>query len=326
MAIVGSGALSFTAIQNEFGGSHPISLGEYYRNGGAVPSNNTNVSESGLIRAGMFYNAVNEIGVAVSSGASTYNVQTAFSSYWNVAVPKRLTINSGVTLGHLTVPASMAGTLIIDNAGAVQGLGGNSAGAAGSTAMTIQSTGVTINLASGSTISGGGGSGNLGGTGGQSRAVVSAGTQCSNMSLCSTHFRVTYNWWGGTHQCNAGCSQGGCCYYTDNCDKYNYTCNYYNYTNGGAGGAHGVAAGYGQSQTNGAAGTVVSGAGDGGSGGNGGSFGVAGSNGSSGANGNYTNGSAGSAGGAAGRAITFSTVSAYTVIGTNSGTIHGAYT
>ena len=326
MAIIASGALSLQAIQNEFGGSHPISLSEYYRNGGAVPSNNTNVSTSGAISSGMFYSAVNEIGVAVSSGASTFNVQTAFSSYWNVAVPKRLTINSGVTLGHLTVPASMAGTLIIDNAGAVQGVGGNSAGQAGSTAMTIQSTGVTINLASGSTISGGGGSGNVGGVGGQSRAVVSAGTQCNIGNLCSTHYRVTYNWWGGTHQCNAGCGQGSCCNYTDNCNAYYYTCNYYNYTNGGAGGSHGVAAGYGQSQTNGAAGVVVSGAGNGGSGGNGGSFGVAGSNGSTGANGNFTNGSAGASGGAAGRAVTFSGISAYTVVGTNSGTIHGAYT
>ena len=91
MAIIDSGALTLTAIQNEFGGSHPISLSEYYRNGGAVPSNNTNVSESGLISVGMFYNAVNEIGVTASA-SSTYNVQSAFSSYWTVAVPKPLVI------------------------------------------------------------------------------------------------------------------------------------------------------------------------------------------------------------------------------------------
>ena len=107
--------------------------------------------------------------------SSTYNVQTAaFSSYWTTAVPKRLTINSGVTLGHLTIPASMAGTLIIDHSGAVQGLGGTGNGGAGSTAMTIQSTGVTINMASGSTISGGGGAGGNGGTGGQGSASANS--------------------------------------------------------------------------------------------------------------------------------------------------------
>ena len=313
MAIVGSGVLTLTAIQNEFGGSHPISLSEYYRNGSAVPSNNTNVSESGLIRAGMFYNAVNEIGVAVSSGASTFNVQTAFSSYWNVAVPKRLTINSGVTLGHLTVPASMAGTLIIDHAGAVQGLGGNQSGNAGESAMLIQSTGVTINMASGSTISGGAGAGGNGGTGGQGSTTV------INQSC------------GGTPSpCNGGPVGLGCCSYNQNDDCANYwtACYYSAYYNGGAGGAFGRGLGYNQSQTNGSGGSGGgTNAGSGGSGGNGGSsFASAGSNGSAGANGNHSNGSAGDSGGAAGRAITFSGVSAYTIIGTASGTIHGAYT
>jgi hypothetical protein len=312
MAIIDSGALTFTAIQNEFGGSHPISLSEYYRNGSAVPSNNTNVSESGLIRSGMFYSAVNEIGVTVSSGASTYNVQTAFSSYWNVAVPKRLIINSGVTLGHLTVPASMAGTLIIDHSGAVQGLGGTGNGGAGSTAMTIQSTGVTINMASGSTISAGGGAGGNGGTGGQ-------GSASANSCSCG----------GGPSPCNpGGFYGGGCCQENDNgCMNFILCCYNNNYYSGGAGGASGVGQGYNQSQANGTGGSAGgTNAGAGGSGGNGATFGNAGANGATGANGNHTNGSAGSAGGAAGRAITFSGVSAYTIIGTASGTIHGAYT
>ena len=188
MAIIGSGALTLTAIQNEFGGSHPISLSEYYRNGGAVPSNNTGVPTSGAIDIGDFYNAVNEIGVTVSSGASSYNVQTAaFSSYWTTAVPKRLTINSGVTLGHLTVPANMAGTLIIEHNGTDQGTGGSANGGAGGTAMTIQSTGVTINMASGSTISSGGGGGGQGGTGGQGSTTYQASTHCDNCGLSLIH-------------------------------------------------------------------------------------------------------------------------------------------
>ena len=313
MAIVDSGALALSAIQAEFGGSHPISLSEYYRNGGAVPSNNTNVATSGAINVGSFYSAVNEIGVTVSSGASTYNEKTAaFSSYWTTAVPKRLTINSGVTLGHLTIPASMAGTLIIDHSGAVQGLGGNSNGAAGSTAMTIQSTGVTINMASGSTISGGGGAGGNGGTGGQ-------GSASANSCSCG----------GSPSPCNpGGWYGGGCCQENDNgCANFILCCYNNNYYSGGAGGAFGRGQGYNQSRTDGGGGSSGgTNAGTGGSGGNAGAFGIAGNNGATGANGNSTNGSAGSNGGASGRAITFSGVSAYTIIGTASGTIHGAYT
>ena len=312
MAIVGSGALSFQAIQNEFGGSHPISLSEYYRNGGAVPSNNTNVAESGAINVGSFYNAVNEIGVTVSSGASTYNVQTAaFSSYWTTAVPKRLTINGGVTLGHLTVPANMAGTLIIDNSGAVLGLGGNSSGAAGATAMTIQSTGVTINVAAGAFIRGGGGAGGNGGTGGQGRTSQNHCT-CGGNGLpgCCASYYSDYS---------------NCC--GNDCNNFYGCCTCYVYHSGGAGGAFGRGEGYSQAQANGASGSAGgTNAGAGGSGGNGATFGNAGANGATGANGNHTNGSAGSGGGAAGRAVTFSGVSAYTIIGTNSGTINGAYT
>jgi len=311
MALPGSGPLTFQAIQDEFGSSHPISLSEYYRNGGLVPSNNGNVPTSGQISVGNFYGAVNEIGVTASSGAASYNVQTAFSAYWNVAVPKRLTINSGVTLGILTVPASMAGTLIIDNSGAVQGLGGNSAGASGATAMTIQSTGVTINLVSGSTISGGAGAGGNGGTGGQ-------GSTQNNYYCC------------GCQCCPGGCSghyndYGHCC--GNDCNNFYGGCHTNSYYSGGASGAFGRGQGYSQLQANGTAGSAGgTNAGAGGAGGNGGTFGNSGATGASGANGNSTNGSAGSAGGAAGRAITFSGVSAYTIIGTNSGTINGAYT
>ena len=105
----------------------------------------------------------------------------------------------------------------------------------------------------------------------------------------------------------------------------------------GEGGAGGIGQGYGQSQANGSTGSEGSqhsgqeqaNAGDGGTGGNGGTFGNAGATGATGGNGGSycgSNGSAGSSGGAAGRAVTFSGVSAYTIIGTNSGTIHGAYT
>ena len=56
------------------------------------------------------------------------------------------------------------------------------------------------------------------------------------------------------------------------------------------------------------------------------SGGGAGAAGNSGGGGNKSGGASGGAAGGAGRAVTFSGVSAYTIIGTNSGTINGAYT
>ena len=250
-----------------------------------------------------------------ASNASSVNLQTIFNNAlpnsWISTIVKRYVIPSDVVLGITTVPASMAGTLIIDNSGDIQGTGGSGGsgnfaghgpagthsgseqptalagdvGGAGGTAMTVQSTGVTINMLSGSTLSGGGGGGGAGGQGGEGERLGG----------------------GILHK-----------------------------VSGGAGGSGGRGIGYNQSQTNGSAGVpgnskpagVDSNEGGGGDGGNGASsFGTAGATGATGGSGNTSPGpTAGSAGGAAGRAVTFSGVSAYTILGTNSGTINGAYT
>tara|TARA_B100000575_G_scaffold237211_1_gene199330 strand:- start:1879 stop:2478 length:600 start_codon:yes stop_codon:yes gene_type:complete len=57
MGLPGSGALAFSSIQSQFGGSNPISLNEYYRNGSFVPQNqfNGNVPTSGQISVSQFY-------------------------------------------------------------------------------------------------------------------------------------------------------------------------------------------------------------------------------------------------------------------------------
>ena len=300
MALPSSGTLTFQAIQDEFGGSNPISISEYYRDGGLVPSNNTNVPTSGTVSLSDFYGAVNQIGITASA-ASSANLQTLFDAVaagtWAAATPKIYTINSGTTMGILTAPASMGGTLTINNSGNIQGTGGSAgsagsgggqspgqasgvggAGGAGGTAITVQSTGITINMLSGSTLSGGGGAGGGGGQGGQGRFLGG----------------------GNLH-----------------------------YAAGGAGGAGGRGVGYNQSQANGSGGSAGghSNSGSGGAGGNGSSnFGGAGGAGGNGNNGNWTSGGAGGAAGGAGRAVTFSGVTAYTIIGTNSGTINGAYT
>ena len=130
MALQSSGEIDMLDIVAEFGGSVPHSLSEYYRNGGNVPGNNTNVTTSGQISMSNFYNAVNEIQVTVSANTTNYQVSNAFGSNWATAVPKRLTINSGVTLGSsnstpaMVIEGSMGGTLIVHNSGNIIGHGG----------------------------------------------------------------------------------------------------------------------------------------------------------------------------------------------------------
>lgn len=57
MALSGTGQLSLSDIEGEFGGSPPTSLSEYYRGGGLVTSNNTGVPVSGQISLANFYGA-----------------------------------------------------------------------------------------------------------------------------------------------------------------------------------------------------------------------------------------------------------------------------
>ena len=187
MAIKSSGSLSMTEIVNEFGGSVPHSLSEYYRNGGAVPANNTNVPTSGAISMSNFYNAVNEIQITISSNTTNYSLSSAFGSNWSSAVPKRLIINSGVTVGStngapaMTINGSMGGTVIVDNSGSIQGTGGagSSSGTGGSGATAVQTDqngNVTFNNKSGATVYGGGGGGGKGGTGGTGGRGGTGGT------------------------------------------------------------------------------------------------------------------------------------------------------
>ena len=186
MAIQSSGTISMTDIVAEFGGSVPHSLSEYYRNGGAVPGNNTNVPTSGTISMSNFYSAVNEIQVTVSSSSTNYQTSNAFGSNWSTAVPKRLTINSGVTLGSsngnpaMVIEGSMGGTLIVHNNGSIHGTGGagSNSGAGGNAGPAVradQNGNVTFYNNSGGQVYAGGGGGGKGGTGGTAGAGGTGG-------------------------------------------------------------------------------------------------------------------------------------------------------
>lgn len=312
MALTSSGSININAIVGEFGGSAPHALSEYYRNGGEVPANNTNVPTSGQIKLSDFYSAVNEIQQVYNSAATNLNLSSIFGSNWGTAVPKRVIINSGVTIGAtgsnyaINVPTGMGGTLIIDNNGNVQGYGGAAnAGGGGNAIHCAQTSGVTINNASGATIKSGGGgggkggtggtggNGGQGGTGGQGRTSQYTGQINGHGNIAQQCQQFSGSWPNGGYyqQVLAGYGYFGA-YYRQNC--YRYVLH-----NGGTGGAGGSSGGAGGTGGNGGVGqgyNQSSGSGVTGVGGSGGGSGSSGSGGSNGSGNGGTGGARGTGG------------------------------
>lgn len=171
MALQSSGSITLAQIASEFGDSQPHSLSEFYRNGGKVPANNTNVPTSGTIDFADFYGATNADVKTLSSGTDV-NLSSTFGSNWAPSIPKIVIIASGTEIGTasyyaLNVPSGMGGTLDIQNSGTISGSGGagspSGTGGDGGTALYIGSNNVTVTNSG--TIRGGGGGGGKGGNG-----------------------------------------------------------------------------------------------------------------------------------------------------------------
>ena len=185
--------LAISEIVTEFGDAAggSDSMSEYYRGGANVDdvSSNNNIPTSGAIDIGDFYGAGNAVSAAASAGTNV-DVAPLFASpdTFTNAVAKILTIAAPIQIvGNnvaLTVPANMAGTLDIQNAGNIigsRGNGGNAGsggnggnGSAGGAAISVQANGVTLNNSG--TVQGGGGGGGGGAAGASSSNVVNFGT------------------------------------------------------------------------------------------------------------------------------------------------------
>ena len=177
MALQSSGQISLQDIANEFGGSTPHAISEYYRNGGLVPGNNTSVPTSGTIDFADFYGTTAATSRTLSNGATNVNLSQTFGTDWASSISKILIIPSGAEIGAtgstsnraITVPSGMGGTLSIQNAGTISGAGGTggtssgSNGAQGGSALLIVSANVTVQNSG--TIRGGGGGGAAGNDG-----------------------------------------------------------------------------------------------------------------------------------------------------------------
>ena len=373
MALQASGSISASQIRNEFAGVTQVSFSDYFRH--AEPTdgledfsetytsaNNSGIPTSGAIKFSDFYSKYREVMFKVGSVnvRENANTSTLFDTYWGTNVPKRLKNNG--TIGAtstanvaLTVNSNISNTLVIDNAGSIQGAGG-AAGAAnggnggdGGTAIVLNSL-CSINNTG--TIYGGGGGGGAGTAGGAGGAGANGSVPGSSGSTCDADFpcQAAYN--GGLGIVS------GCCFIAFNVvGKTNYYNNPATTTYGGTGGSGGnggnggVGAGYGQTATNapaldttggpvtapalGATGGPTSGdaptggataggvGGNGGIGGNGAGFGSTGGNGTQGGTG--TNGSVGDlpvgTGGAAGYYLYFSRNVSWIAQGTVAGRV-----
>ena len=108
MALPSSGALAFSTIQSAFGGSNPISLSEYYRNGSFVPSNqfNTNVPTSGQISVSQFYSTegFNNFGQYVVGASGGKIVSNGWLFYGNATygTPNKISISGPTKVGWIS--------------------------------------------------------------------------------------------------------------------------------------------------------------------------------------------------------------------------------
>lgn len=189
MALQGSGPISLANIQTEFGGSNPISLSEYYRNGAYVTSNNTGVPTSGVISLNQFYGTTAQFSFAISSNySSPQDLRTlALAAGWDgtdylVATNNAIISSNTTSSAALTISGSFPnGVLFINNGyvvgmggrgGAAEGNGGTQQGYAGGSALSISSA-VSINNAG--TLAGGGGGGSSSASFGWSGTILTGG-------------------------------------------------------------------------------------------------------------------------------------------------------
>lgn len=107
MAIPGPGTpIDLQDLADEFGGSTPHQISEYYRGGGEVPDSaaNSAVPTSGTISLGDFYGAVNVVtlNLTVTGNTNNYNLYPQVSSnpsYVAGATNVNVTVNPGIRVG-----------------------------------------------------------------------------------------------------------------------------------------------------------------------------------------------------------------------------------
>lgn len=197
MALPGSGALTFSAIQTEFGGSNPIGLSEYYRNGSYVGGGAPNVPTSGAIALNTFYSAQAATTLNITSNTSNYNILTAATAAgYNAATdttPIVVNVAGGVVVSASGTYAMRTGvlnassSLTVNITGSINGYtgataasGAGAAGSVGGDALYWETNGTSVvNVLSGSNLRSGGGGGGGGGSGSASYGNTGKNNECT---------------------------------------------------------------------------------------------------------------------------------------------------
>jgi hypothetical protein len=196
MALPSTGPLSMSQVAVELSraANAQIALGEAaVRNLANLPSGPIGLLNLRGKSAAIIYTATN---------LASLNLATAFGSDYGAAVDKRLVVPAGITLGPVTIPTGLGGTLTVENAGEIQGIGGAANSGAGGDAITAS---VSFALLNAGAVRGGGGGGGLGGTGGQGSvsSMTSNWVSRTGAGLINSSNSFTQNGWAGV-QNNSG--------------------------------------------------------------------------------------------------------------------------
>ena len=205
MVLQANGAISLSNIQNEFTGTNPISLSEYYRNGSYVKYNSSGIPTSGTISMSHFYNTRRLFVLNITASVLQANLSALLTAAgWNSDSFVEVNIASGVYLwsnnisvGGLNISGIPNG-LVINNSGYIIGRGGDGGGARnngenGGPAIINSATSVTLNNLTGAYIAGGGGGG-----GGGYQAGGGGGAGGGAGGYATDEYDLTYRVAGGT--------------------------------------------------------------------------------------------------------------------------------
>jgi hypothetical protein len=316
------GTASFQDIEDEFGGSHPITLTEYY--GGAV-----GIPASGTISVDDFRGKSSIFTFSITTNQTNANLRTlAIAAGWDESTPVEATIDSGVTISGsvagnstaaLTIDGAWAAGVTLFNNGIIRGRGGvggaganvsnglaGSAGSTGGRALSVSSA-VSIDNTLGVIQAGGGGGGG-------------GGSGFTRQTLTNTNrdAKAAGGGGGGGHSSNLTAAGGAAGNGTAN--TYSNGRIMYNAAAGGTGNINT----YGNGGTGARAQIIISNnTGQnaiGGTGGRGGNLGSSGAGGASASVGSvYRNG--GGSGGAGGNAVNGDANITWIAVGTRTGTI-----
>jgi len=186
MPLQESGEIKFSEIAAEYGLSVPYRASDLYGKGNAPET----IGQQ--IRMAADFHGTSAAIIATATAVASLDISTLFTGTWSNSDSKVLQVPSAITLGPMTVPAPMGGTLDIQNEGTILGASGGGAGtnpsgnggagSAGGTALQILSNGVTVNNTG--SIKGGGGGGGSGAQG--------APGSVTNNTTTNTDMRNTY--------------------------------------------------------------------------------------------------------------------------------------